>query len=344
MKKILPNWCGIFLLSALTLAGCDKEEEVDPTIASIAVSNPDFQVLEDAAIRGGVAGVLSNKNPNDPTAQGNFTVFAPNNAAFARLGLNSAADLLNLQKNFLTNTLLYHVANGTIAGGSLQMGSTSASALVIPAVPATATTPATPAIPITRRIIRRGGDSYVNGSRILTTDVLADNGTIHVIDKVLLATGGNVVQSAQALESSSVFTSPELTFLVEAVKYCGLVSLLSDTQGLTVFAPTDQAFKNLGADLGVPLNVPADIRKLPKDVVTAVLATHVLATGAKFTPELPDNTTVSSFGGAPLQLGVFSNGVLTVKGANNATPANMVIPDVQATNGIVHVIDRVLRP
>jgi uncharacterized surface protein with fasciclin (FAS1) repeats len=226
----------------------------------------------------------------------------------------------------------------------LQAGSTSASALVIPAVPATPTSPATPAVPITRRIINKSGNLYVNGSRILTTNVLAANGTIHVIDKVLLATGGNVVQSAVALESSKVFTKPELTFLVEAVKYCELVSLLSDTPNLTVFAPTDQAFKNLGTDLGVPLNVPADIRRLPKDAVTSILAAHVLANGAKFTPELPNNATANSFGGAPLQLGPFNNGVLTVKGAGNATPANMVIPDVQATNGVIHVIDRVLRP
>ncbi|HEX8424765.1 fasciclin domain-containing protein [Hymenobacter sp.] len=330
MKRYLSNWCGILLIGALVLSGCDKDKEVDPTIASIAVSNPDFQVLEDAAIRGDVAEILSNKNPNDPVGKGNYTVFAPNNAAFARLGLNSATDLLVLQKPFLTNTLLYHVANGTIAGSALRVGATSASALG----------PQGPQ----RRVIRRGNDLYVNGSRILATDVQAANGTIHVIDKVLLATGGNVVQSAQALQTSAVFTSPELTFLVEAVLYCDLAGALSTTPNLTVFAPTDQAFKNLGADLGVPLNVPADIRKLPKDVVTAVLKTHVLADGAKFTPEFTDNSTVTSFSGAPLQLGAFNNGVLTVKGSGNSAPANMVIPDVLATNGVIHVIDRVLRP
>ncbi|MDF7813693.1 fasciclin domain-containing protein [Hymenobacter sp. YC55] len=327
MKKNIFTWCGSLLVGALALSSCDKKEEVNPTIASIAVSNPDFQVLEDAAIRGDVAGILSNKNPNDPKGEGNYTVFAPTNAAFSKLGLNSASDLLGLQQPFLKNTLFYHVGNGTIAGSALKAGATSASALGPQ-----------------RRIISKGNNLYVNGSRILATDVQAANGTIHVIDKVLLATKVDVVQSALALQSSAVFTNPELTFLVEAVLYCDLAGTLSNTPNLTVFAPTDQAFKNLGTDLGVPLNVPADIRKLPKDVVTAVLATHVLADGAKFTPELPDNSTVRSFGGAPLQLGAFTNGVLTVKGAGNAAPANMVIPDVQATNGIVHVIDRVLRP
>ena len=327
MNKNLLNWCGTLLVGALSLSSCDKKEEVDPTIANIAVSNPDFQVLEDAAIRGDVAGILSNKNPNDLSKEGNYTVFAPNNAAFSRLGLNSASDLLGLQQPFLKNTLLYHVANGTIAGSDLKVGATSVSALGPQ-----------------RRIVRRGNDLYVNGSRILAADVKAANGTIHVIDKVLLATNGTVVESALALQTSKVFTSPELTFLVEAVLYCDLAGVLSTTPNLTVFAPTDQAFKNLGVELGVPLNVPADIRKLPKDVVTAVLATHVLTDGARFTPEFADNSTVSSFGGAPLQLGTFANGVITVKGPKNTASANMLIPDVQATNGIVHVIDRVLRP
>ncbi|WP_026879873.1 fasciclin domain-containing protein [Hymenobacter norwichensis] len=327
MKKNVQILCCYFALSVGVLASCSKEEAPDPTIASIAVSNPDFQILEDAAIRGEVAGILSNKNPNDPQGAGNFTVFAPNNAAFARLGLNSASDLLTLQKPFLTSTLLYHVANGTLAGSSLQTGSTSVSALG----------------PV-RRISKKGNDLYVNGSKILATDVQAANGTIHVIDKVLLATGGNVVESALALKDAQVFTSPELSFLVEAVLYCELQGPLSTTPNITVFAPTDKAFKELGVALGVPLNVPADIRKLPKATVTAVLLNHVLANGAKFTPELPENTTVSSLGGTPVQIGVFANGTLTVKGSSNTVPANMVIPDVQATNGIVHVIDRVLLP
>ena len=327
MKRTLRILFGGLFLSTSFLFGCEEKTEVAPTIANIAVSHSGFQLLEDAAIRGELAGVLSNKNSNDPEGKGNYTVFAPNDAAFARLGLASAVDLLNLQKLFLTNTLLYHVANGTVPGDALQAGFTSASALGPE-----------------RRIISRGGVLYVNGSRILVTNVPAANGTIHVIDKVLLATGGNVVESALALQSSAVFTKPELTFLVEAVLYCNLAGALSTTPNLTVFAPTDQAFKNLGTDLGVALNVPADIRKLPQATVTAVLLNHVITGGGKFTPELPENTTVASLGGAPVQLGAFTNGTLTVQGTNNTTPATMVIPDVQATNGVIHVIDRVLRP
>ncbi|WP_241502146.1 fasciclin domain-containing protein [Hymenobacter glacialis] len=288
--------------------------------------------MEDAALRGDVAVLLGNKNPND--AQGNYTVFAPTNGAFARLGLNTAQDLTALQQPFLRNTLLYHVFSGSLPGSGLTAGTSSPSALGPQ-----------------RRIIRRAdGTMYVNGSKILATDVRAANGLIHPIDKVLLATGADVLNSALALQSAKVFVKPELTFLVEAVIYANLTGALTGSPGsapLTVFAPTDQAFKDLGVLLGVPLNQPSDIRKLPVATVTKVLLNHVVggAQGGKFTSELPNGTTVASAGGDPVAFGAFINGVLTVKGAGNGTAvANMVIPDVQCTNGVVHVIDRVLLP
>ena len=342
MKRHFPILGQTLLLGLVLLGGCAKNSEVAPSITNIAVTNPDFQMLEDAAIRGNVAVPLGNRNPGDP--QGNFTVFAPNNAAFSRLGLNSASDLTALQPAFLQNTLYYHVYSGSLAGAALMAGSTSAGAFATKAVPATPTTPAIPSITPTRRIIRRAdGSLYVNGSKILGTDVRASNGLIHPIDKVLLATGGNVVESAVALSTGKVFVKPELTFLVAAVLRCNLQGLLSQPGPYTVFAPTDQAFK----DAGIP--TIAAINSMDVNVLTGILANHVLANGAatlgnKFTPELPENTAVTAFGGRPLQLGAFTNGLLTVKGAGNTAPANMVIPDVQCTNGVVHVVDRVLLP
>jgi uncharacterized surface protein with fasciclin (FAS1) repeats len=134
--------------------------------------------------------------------------------------------------------------------------------------------------------------------------------------------------------------------LVEAVLYADLAGALTASAGspsFTVFAPSDAAFKQLGIDLGVPLNVPADIRKLPKATVTAVLLNHVLSDTGKFTSEMNAGT-VKPLGGTELTIGAYNNGTLTIKGKSNTIVANMVIPDVQTTNGIVHVIDRVLLP
>ena len=317
------------IVATFTLISCETEsnyEEVNPSIANIAVSNNGFSVLEAAAIQGGVAVVLSNSNPND--SSGDYTVFAPTDGAFARLGLNEET-LGVLQTPFLTNTLLYHVSNGNLLQNSIMDGGSSTSALGID-----------------RRFIARGNDFYINGSKILATNINASNGTVHVIDKVMIATGVDIVQSAIALQSAQVFTSPELSFLVEAVVYADLAGALTASPGstsFTVFAPTDQAFKDLGTALGLTFTVPADIRQLPKDLVATVLLNHVIANEGKFTSEL-NGGTVTPLGGDNLTLGAFNNGVLTVKGVGNADTANMVIPDVQTTNGIVHVIDKVLLP
>ena len=330
MKIITPLKTGVLLLGlALAGGGCAKNKDVEPSITNIAVTNPDFQLLEDAAIRGGVAVTLGNKNPGDP--QGNYTVFAPTNSAFNRLGIRQAVDLTALQPGFLTNTLLYHVYSGSLTGGALAPGSTSASLLG----------------PTRRIITRADGSKYVNGSKILGTDVKAANGLVHPIDKVMIATGGNVVESAVALSTAKVFTQPELTLLVAAVVKCNLAGLLSQPGPYTVFAPTDQAFRDAGIASVEAINsmTPAQVTAL-----TGILANHVLSgsLGNKFTPELPDGTTVAAFSTNKLTFGTFSNGILTVKYGDNsvnnrAVPANLGIPDVQCTNGVVHVIDRVLK-
>lgn len=320
------------LVVATSFSACEKESDAKPTISQVAVSMGGFSQLEAAAIRGGVAVVLSNKNPNDPS--GAYTVFAPTNDAFARLGLVGPADLNVLQKSFLTNVLLYHVNNGNTLQTSLTGGASVASLF--------SATPSTSKVP--KRIIQRGDELYVNGSRILATNVAADNGTVHVIDKVLLASGKNIAETTIDFATSKGFTFPELSFLLEAVLYCDLAGVLSGAnENFTVFAPNNQAFKDLGAILGVPLNQPSDVRKLPRDVVTSVLLSHVFRApiGGKFTSELFPGT-ITALSTRPAVLGPFVNGTLTIRGSGNSAPANMVIPDVQTTNGVVHVIDRVI--
>ena len=303
-----------------TLVSCNNDyADEKPTIANIAVTNPAFSTLEAAAIQGGVAVVLSNKNAGD--AAGNFTVFAPTNDAFARLGLVDAGSLGALNNTFLTNTLLYHVSNGNLPSTQFTVGSTSGSALQ----------------GLTRRFIARGSDLYINGSKIVITNVPASNGTVHAIDKVMLATGANIVASAQAVAGGGVFKKPELTFLVAAVVKSGLAATLSDPNAnFTIYAPTDAAF----IAAGFP-NVAA-VSAAPAATLQAVLLNHAIG-GGKFTSEQTALTAMTA-GGGTLTYGAFNNGAFTVKSAGITSPANMVIPDIQCTNGIVHIIDKVLLP
>lgn len=217
----------VFLSTVIT--SCQKDDDLDPTISQVAVGLKGFSQLEAAAIRGGVAGVLSEKN-TAANSGGNFTVFAPTNEAFAKLGLVNPEDLNVLQKAFLTNVLVYHVSNGNTLLGALTNG------VAVPSL-----------LGPTKRIISRGNDVYVNGSKIIVTNVKADNGTVHAIDKVLLASGANIANTAIFFAQGKGFVNPELSFLVEAVVYADLVTALADPNAnYTVFAPTNQAFKDLG--------------------------------------------------------------------------------------------------
>jgi uncharacterized surface protein with fasciclin (FAS1) repeats len=319
MKKLNIKSALLALTLMGTLVSCDTEyNDETPSIAGIAVANPNFSTLEAAAVQGGVVGVLSNSNPND--ASGHYTVFAPTNDAFARLGLVDAGSLGALQTSFLTNTLLYHVSNGDLLASGIAAGGTSTSALGLD-----------------RRFISRGDDLYINGSKIVLTDVSASNGTVHAIDKVMIATGVNIVDSAILLKESKVFTSPELTFLVQAVITSGLATTLSDADAdFTIYAPTDAAFKAAG------FATVDDVANTSPEVLQQVLLNHAIV-GSKFTSEY-SGTTAATAGGGTLTYGAFTDGVFTIKSNGITTPANMVIPDIQCSNGIVHIIDTVLLP
>lgn len=299
-------------------SSCDDNDYKDqlPSIAAIAVENPDFSTLEAAAILGGVAGTLSSNNPN--SADGKYTVFAPNNAAFAKLGLTDAGSLGTLSQTFLTNTLLYAVSNGTIGSSGFNGISNSA-------------------LGPQRRFIDRGTDKYINGSKIIASNIQAANGTVHAIDKVLLGTGVNIVQSAILLQTSKVFKNPELTFLVQAVVSSGLAGVLSDpNNNFTVFAPTDAAFKAAGF-----ANVAA-IAALSQSTLQSILLNSAVV-GGKFTSEQTALTETTA-GGGTLTYSALSNGTFTVKSNGIMSPANMVIPDIKCSNGVVHVIDKILLP
>jgi uncharacterized surface protein with fasciclin (FAS1) repeats len=298
-----------------------------PSIAGLVVADPAFSTLEDAAIRCDLVFALSNPNAGDPS--GDFTVFAPDNTAFSRLGIDNGDDLAGIRTAFLTQTVLYHVSHGNLPGRNLPAGDSSASVTGL-----------------NRRFYEISAQRYINGSKIVATDVTTANGTVHVIDKVLLATGLDIVQSALALRDTQVFRYPELGILTEAVLYVEATGLLSASPGsphYTVFAPTDAAFRQLGRELGIPLEQPADIRNVSKDIVKAILLNHVVADGGRFMPEIRENA-IMTVGGGELSVARFSNGDLVLRSNGDARQAKTLVPDIQVSNGVVHLIDRVLLP
>lgn len=319
----------VALIFSTTIISCNKEKGVLPTISQFVVGLKDLSQLEASAIKADLVIALSNKNTASGS-DGNFTVFAPTNQAFQKIGLVNPQDLNALQTPFLISVLKYHLSNGSTEDEMLPNTSTLNSLL---------------GEDIKKTIVIRDGEKYVNGSKIIVVDTKTDNGVVHVINRVLLASGTDIANTAIFFAQGKGFVKPELSFLVEAAIYCDLVDELENPNAnYTVFAPTDQAFKDLGKILGVAIENPADIRKLDKATVTQVLLNHVVSNGgSKFTSQLYTGN-LQTLSGKNITLGEYINGLLSVKGAGNNIAANMVIPDIQTTNGIVHVIDRVLLP
>ncbi|WP_374661923.1 fasciclin domain-containing protein [Inhella sp.] len=274
-------------------------------LVQTAQANPAFSILVEAVVAADLAGTLSSTGP--------FTVFAPTDAAFAalltELGLTKAQLLAN--KALLTRVLTYHVLPARVLKAEVPVGS-----------PIATVQGENFSIDAQLAITDRNGRS----ARITATDVLASNGVIHVIDKVILPKIPNLVELA--------VSQPQFSILVEAVQAAGLVGALSGTTPLTVFAPTNDAFAALLGELG--LSKAELLANVP--LLTTVLTYHVVP-GRVVRAGVPIGQPITS-----LQGGTFTVGAdLRITDARART-AGITATDALAINGVVHTLDRVILP
>ena len=287
-----------------------------PTIAEIAVATPELSTLVAAVTAASAAGNIDFLAAiSDPDAD--LTVFAPTDDAFAALGDTLTAALAD-PGGLLTDVLAYHV-----------LGTSEAAADLIAA--GTATTLLGSDVAIT---VDDNGNVFINNSQVVLADVQAANGIVHVIDVVLLPPSDPA--PLMTIAEIAVAT-PELSTLVAAVTAASaagnidFLAAISDPDAdLTVFAPTDDAFAALGDTLTAAL---AD----PGGLLTDVLAYHVLGT-SEAAADLIAAGTATTLLGSDVAITVDDNGNVFI---NNS---QVIIADVQAANGIVHVIDVVLLP
>ncbi|MGF2414052.1 fasciclin domain-containing protein [Ferruginibacter sp.] len=305
------------LIGATTIfSSCDKDDDTTPaatnTITDVVVNTASYSVLKEAVTKANLATTLSGTGP--------FTVFAPDNAAFASAGITSAT-VTTLSSTQLSDLLLYHTIGAKILAANVPAGPNA-------------------------KVVTAGGDSvfvtknaagvFVNGIAVAQADIAADNGVIHRLAKALNKPSGNIVATAQAAGSG-------LDSLVKAIVRANnapggdptLINTLS-TATITVFAPTNAAFTQLLAALGTN-----NIDNIPVATLLAVLRYHVVA-GRAFSSDLANgslamlaggNTTISLSTGATIR----GNG-------NGGTASNIVATNIMARNGVVHAIDRVLLP
>ncbi len=282
----------------------------DKDIVQVAAGNPAFSTLVAAVQAAGLADTLKGTGP--------FTVFAPTNDAFASLlaELNVTADQLLANKPLLTSVLTYHVLASRALAADLADGKTSATVQGQ-----------------SIRFVRAAGklsivDARGRTANVLIANVQATNGVVHAIDKVILPADQNIVQIAQGIADFST--------LVDAVKAAGLVETLSGPGPFTVFAPTNAAFAALLSEL----NVTAAQLLADKALLTTVLTYHVLP-GRVLAGDIRDGATPTTVQGQTFRLG--TTGGLTITDGRGRV-ANIVATNVQAANGVVHVIDKVILP
>jgi len=153
---------------------------------------------------------------------------------------------------------------------------------------------------------------------------------------VLLSSPGAITPAAHAAPEASIVQlaqhTPDLSILVEAVSAAGLVDALNGEQRLTVFAPTNEAFAALLQQLGVT----KEELLASKELLTQVLLHHVVA-GDVLSGQVVTSAGLTTLAGTTLTPELMD-------GAAYVNGARVVAVDIEAANGVVHVIDRVMLP
>jgi transforming growth factor-beta-induced protein len=297
------------LLGIFILSGCEKDEEPQPTqnIVEIAQDEPTLSSLVTALTKfPDLVSTLS--------GDGDFTVFAPDNDAFtALLATIGQTSIDNVPESVLKSLLQYHVlTTGSVLSTELTAGNV--------------VTANTESIAVTTT----GGIKLNGSAEVITADVLATNGVVHIIDEVLVpASIGKFVNTVV----EPAYFNKNFSTLIAAVSAASpviLETLLNSTKK-TLFAPTNEAFTAAG------------ITTLPSQAtLDAVLKYHVLGVEVK-AAQLPNvaapaNSAINTLGGTFYLSNRGATGVF-INGRTKVTST-----DIMADNGVTHVIDRTLLP
>jgi uncharacterized surface protein with fasciclin (FAS1) repeats len=304
----------ILMTVAVTVlfSACKKDKNETPqekTISDIVVGSNDFSLLKAALMHAKLTDVLAGNGP--------FTVFAPNNDAFAAAGLETEAKIKAVPVETLKKILLYHVVAQKVPAASIAVAANS---------------PVNTAAELNIFVTKNSSGVYVNGAKVIQADVMASNGVIHVINAVLMPPAGNIVEAAQANSDFSLLVAAVLRASEGSTN---VAQVLSGAGPFTLFAPTNQAFINAG------FANEAAIRAADPDVLTGILTYHVIG-GRIFSSDLTEGAMPTTVNGGKVNITLTSGA--KVKGNTNSTASNITAVNMVTTNGVIHVIDQVLLP
>jgi len=240
-------------------------------------------------------------------SEGPFTVFAPTDEAFAKLPDGTVEELLKPEnKAALTAILTYHVVPGKVKANQV-VNLDAAQTLNGQMVD----------------IDVSGSTVMVDGATVVAADIMASNGVIHVVDSVIMPETRDIIEVAVSAGSFET--------LAAALDAAGLISALQGDGPFTVFAPTDEAFAKLPDGTVEALLKPENI-----DQLKAILTYHVVP-GRVYARDVVKLNSAATLNGAKLKINAGQGGV-------NVNGAKVTATDIEATNGVIHVIDTVILP
>ncbi len=313
---VTVNQNGVMINNAMvTVADIAADNGVVHVIDAVLLPPPAETTVVDIIVESELhtileAAVIAADLATTLSGEGPFTVFAPTDAAFealmAAFGV-TAEELLEYPE--LTNVLLYHVVAGQALASDLSDGQQITTLLDADVV-----------VSITADGV------FINQAQVIVADVTAGNGVVHVIDAVLLppTPPSNTVVDI-------IVNSDDHTLLEAAVIEAGLVEALSGEGPFTVFAPNDAAVVALTEALGITAE---ELLALPN--LGEILQYHVVGASA-YAADLSDGQMITTLLGEDVTVSITAEGVMI----NNAM---VIVADIAADNGVVHVIDAVLLP
>ena len=333
--KIIKKYSLIALVATVVLVACDKREQniafapgVSDNVVTVAQKEANLSIF--------VAALKRTALDADFALLGNYTIFAPTDAAFAAAGI-TAATVSSMPLDLLRAILRNHIISGRILATDLLPGPNAAYTSV------------------QREILNSsfyGSSSYLNGKKIGKFNILANNGVVHTIDGVLLP--------PLATLSGTLAANANLSFLSAAIIRAGLATTLNTTTTLlTIFAPTNAAFIAAGypdiasinaADPVVLSNILRYHVIPSSSLISPVLTSPFNRSGRAFLIDFTNGTTLVTAQLTSVTIGVSGSSV-TVKGTNNPSPATVSTGDIlyfagstSVRPGVLHIIDRVLLP
>jgi len=310
----------LLLIGLVGFSSCNNDDDDDSMtpandIFSVLAADPDYSILVDALEKTGLDEFLA--------LPAQFTLFAPKDPAFqAFLDAAGTGSVANTPADVLNDVLTYHVIGSERKAADLETGYYETGNITFPGNNQIATA----------LYINVDNGVVLNGqAEVVDADIDASNGVIHEIDEVInLAT---VVTFAA--------NDPNFSLLAAALTTPGLptdfLEVLSGDGPFSVFAPTNAAFEALLLS-NPDWDTPADI---PSELLDTVLKYHVTDAGNVRSTDLTDGMSVPTLAGVDFSIDLSGDVPVINAGSNTA---NIIATDVQAKNGVIHVIDTVILP